>query len=49
VFLVVQGLKERLWQLNDERDADSPLIKAYAFDDGTIRARGPAGAADGSH
>jgi curli production assembly/transport component CsgG len=49
VFLVVQGLKERLWQLNDERDADSPLIKAYAFDDGTIRASGPAGAADGSH
>jgi curli production assembly/transport component CsgG len=49
VFLVVQGLKERLWQLNDERDADSPLIRAYAFDDATIRTTGSAGAADGSH
>jgi curli production assembly/transport component CsgG len=49
VFLVVQGLKQRLWQLNDERDAASPLIKAYELDDGIIRGAELAGAADVSH
>jgi curli production assembly/transport component CsgG len=49
VFLVVQGLKERLWQLKDEKDADSPLIRAYASDDGMIQASDLAAAASGSH
>lgn len=38
VFLVVQGLKDHHWELRDPKAMDDPLIKAYALDDGSVRA-----------
>lgn len=37
VFLVVQGLQAHHWELKEAKDADHPLIKAYALDDGAER------------
>lgn len=45
VFLVVQGLKDRHWELKDPKDMGNPLIKAYALDDGVERTPHPLAAA----
>jgi curli production assembly/transport component CsgG len=36
VFLVVRGLRDHHWEMKDEKDWDSPLVKAYAQDDGAL-------------
>lgn len=43
VFLVVQGLNDRLWELKDEKDRDNPLLKAYAGGDVPLAVSGAAG------
>lgn len=45
VFLVVQGLKDRHWELKDPKDMGNPLIKAYVLDDGVERIPNPLAAA----
>jgi len=44
VFLVVHGLNEHHWELKDEKDRASPLIKAYAGGDSLLDTPFDAGA-----